>query len=535
MMNWADSWRRMAPRWKWAAALASLAAGAVLTVAIAPPLDFRLQFAPGWRQVLLFPLLSAAVLAGGLWLVSRQERPGGGASRWSAVLYALPSLAVWGTLLFLFWPGFLSYDSCSVWQQAQSGHYVDMQPVLYSWSLKIGILLGGSPGWAVLFYLILHSAIAGYCLSTLRQLGMPAMACAVLSVIYAALPSSAVLNMTLWKDLPYTALLTLYATWMLRAVASQGAWLRPWRNRLALAAVGALVGLLRQNGLIVAVVAPLALLLAFRLEWRATLAVWGGTVGLRWLVKALLYATLAVQRPEGMTYVVSFLPAVTAHVVSRTPLLEPERALLSRVAPLDSAGWNRYSPFAFDWVWFEPGMAWKELPPGEVPKLWLKLLWRRPWVHIRHYLLSGSSIWSVHTLPTGYVMTFPAFCEPDGTVKTGVPNNPDLMDVTISNPVAKRVAPLFWKTIHPRFEWWCWRAAAYLYLLLAAVAVASLRARNPRYLLVAVPVLLNAMTVWLFCVTQDFRYVYPTLSLSLLVSPYLLFCVPRSADVEGGR
>jgi hypothetical protein len=534
-MRLTDPWRNMVPRQKWAVALASLAAGAVLTVAIAPPLDCWLKFVPGWRQVLLFPALSAFVMAAGLWLVMRQERIGRGASRWSAVLYALPSLIVWGANLCLFWPGFLSYDSCSVWSQALSGRYADMQPVLYSWSMKIGMVLGNSPGWAVLFYLLLHAAVAGYCLSTLQRLGMPAKVCAALSVIYALLPPNAILSITLWKDVPYTALLTLYATWLLQVVVSQGAWLRSWRNRLCLAAAGALIALFRQNGLIVAVAAPLVLLPAFRADWRGIITVWGGTVGIRWLVKALLYATLSVQPPQAMTYVISFLPAITAQVVSHTPLRESERALLSRVAPLDSASWGAYSPFAFDWVWFAPGMSWKQLPPQEVPRLWLTLLLRNPWVHFRHYVLSGSPVWSVNTLPTGYVMTFPAFCSDNGTVKTGVPNHPGMLEVETASPVTKRVAPLFWKTLHPRFEWWCWRSAAYLYLLLGAVVVACLRARNPRYLLVAGPVLLNSMTVWLFCVTQDFRYVYPTLSLALLVSPYLLFYVPRKSVSEADR
>jgi hypothetical protein len=77
-------------------------------------------------------------------------------------------------------------------------------------------------------------------------------------------------------------------------------------------------------------------------------------------------------------------------------------------------------------------------------------------------------------------------------------------------------------TERPKIEWFFWRNAFWMYLLIFAACVASMRTRNWKYMLVTLPVLLNAMPLVLLSGGHIYRYIIPTIWAGLLLSGFFL-------------
>jgi hypothetical protein len=222
---------------------------------------------------------------------------------------------------------------------------------------------------------------------------------------------------------------------------------------------------------------------------------------------------------------------IAAHVARGTRLTTDELRALDRIRPVAS-GWP-YQPDYADPLLFDGHFSFAGAREvcGDLPAVFLDLTWRRPLVTLRHFVWSTTYLWRVRD-GRGDRMWGPV-------ISLGPADEVTTMD--------RRFSPERWgfgpQSQLPRFErrvaewicysfdsrrtnWLLWRPALWLYLGVAAALVAVLRARTGAYLLVIVPVLLNALGVAGFGCGQIFRYQYATNLVVPLVAGFLFVGVP---------
>jgi hypothetical protein len=144
----------------------------------------------------------------------------------------------------------------------------------------------------------------------------------------------------------------------------------------------------------------------------------------------------------------------------------------------------------------------------------LKLTLRSPGVTLEYLLKRTNYIFQV----------FQPYVDRVGYVATQ--NDPNEFGLSIDSklPGARSfLTTLANLTKRPKTDWFFWRNAFWMYLLVFAAVVASVRSRSWKYGLALLPVMLNALPLILFSGGQIYRYIIPTIWVSTLLSGYLLF------------
>ena len=71
-------------------------------------------------------------------------------------------------------------------------------------------------------------------------------------------------------------------------------------------------------------------------------------------------------------------------------------------------------------------------------------------------------------------------------------------------------------TFAPQNLWLLWRPALYLYASILFVALLAYRTKKREWLLLFIPSFINALSVLLINLAQDFRYMYPSYMVGLI-------------------
>ena len=171
----------------------------------------------------------------------------------------------------------------------------------------------------------------------------------------------------------------------------------------------------------------------------------------------------------------------------------------------------------------------------DLTRTFCALLIRRPSVNFEHYRALGSLIWRIRWSPC--VASAVSY---DGTEWSRVdPAERDFARGTWkirSIPVARPLPPLFAWATEADWAWLTWRPALYMYLFLFAVVVATLRAAKWQYLVVAVPVVVQASIMTFVVTCPEFRYHWSVYLAGMLCSGFLLLGVPlRRTGTQGDR
>ncbi len=101
--------------------------------------------------------------------------------------------------------------------------------------------------------------------------------------------------------------------------------------------------------------------------------------------------------------------------------------------------------------------------------------------------------------------------------------------------MTRPLPPLLAWAYKEKWNWLTWRPALYLYLFLFGVVVAAVRAGRWRYLLLAVPVVVQVAAMSIFVVTAEFRYQWCLILVGLLCSGFLLLGVPLRQVAAAGQ
>ena len=457
------------------------------------------------------------------WLVGRPVRAPMPArvSRWAWLYYALPCIVVWSAYLLAFWPGLMSPDSIGQWGQMLTGSYSDVIVPLHTMTNWLVTRAWLSPAAPATMQLVILGVLIGLGLQQLRRLGAPRAVTWVICALLALSPAISSLVITLWKDIPYTVLTLALTLLVFDIVVSHGNSLRRRAYWLLLGVIGGLVAAYRYNGPVPAFGTLMILLIAYH-PWKRQLllslltaiALWQG-------VQVPLYNVLHVQRAR-WTSLQPILFQVAAHVAAGTELSREERSYLEDARSL-ADGWQ-YDCHSIDSTLFSGrfNLGVVDKDPHRIIEIWWDLTRRNPLVNLEHIVCNSTLVWQVTQPGSACLHTVPIFIE-NGNVRTIASNPYGLREHSLLPQIEPLLTSLYMWTIENSQVWLVWRPALYLYLALGSVALVALRVRTWRYLLILLPVCLNALALALTATDCDSRFHFPIYLVGMMMLGLLAF------------
>jgi hypothetical protein len=314
------------------------------------------------------------------------------------VLRLILLLALVGVLT-LNWPGHLSVDSVLALHEGRFQVRETWNPAIFGWLL--GVLDRLHPGGA------LATVLSGVLLFGAWMV-MPSLRprttwlAPILALGLVALPQVLIYPGIVWKDV-WFAVATL-AGFVVLAIGVRDPQKRaPWTSLMIAALLFAVAGLLRQNGLIFAIPAALAL------AWARSRFGWGPGVrlALGWLVAVFVLALLlsATARPQGVGAPDDSggkgVRLLQSYDLAAAAALRPDRPTphIDAIAP-DVGAYIRthadrlYSPHRVDVLTADAwlGQNLPRVPPAAIQADWLDLITRDPGLYLQGRALAFQQV-----------------------------------------------------------------------------------------------------------------------------------------------
>jgi hypothetical protein len=462
------------------------------------------------------------------WPGSAREAREAESSRWSWLAPAAVCAAVWSVFLLAFWPGLLSVDSLSQWEQMSTGRLSNGHPALHTMMIWLVTRFWHSPAAVALCQVLALALAFGLALRELGRWGVPAWARWVVTVLFALSPANTALSITLWKDIAYSITLLALSTVLLRLARTRGEALRSKAFLGGLTGLLALAMLLRHNGIPVAVLLMglLAIIVPRGLRRRVGVVVLG-SLGAFVLVMGPLYRALGVApMPRAFAYSQVFhLIGAMVHAAPDS-LAKEDRELLESMQPMKI--WrDDYYKFCVNSLIYSGQLQWSVFDESPEPgralvRLWLKLMPDHVPTLIEHQLGASSLVWRIQQAPQAYTYLY----------QFDVPANEMGLKRDSRWPAAERALTRWLDaTAQPKVMAWFWRPALLLYLSLFCALIAAVRLRQGWVVLGILPAVLNSAVLMGLSLAQDFRYQYP-MHVAGLVSLLLVFVRREALAVE---
>lgn len=442
--------------------------------------------------------------------------------------YAWPCLVVWALYLVAFWPALMSPDSIAQWDQVLKTSFSNNYPAFHTLTNWLITRIWLSPAAIAVVQIIALACVFSLTVHELGLWGMGPRAKALVTAVFCLSPVNGMMVISLWKDIPYTcAILGLFMV-VLRAVRTEGRWLRTGPGMVALWFALVLASLYRHNG------PPVMglLLVVMLVVWRTVCFKQLLRVSFNWIL-VFIIITGPVYRLIGVVPMAKFfalqnvmhqIGAMISHGVIRSG---SDLKFLALIQPIE--GWTKfYNCYSLNVLIYNQYVQHQfiESHAEQLFDIWKGSILRRPEVVLEHQKCVTSMLWQV-----------PEPLDTDGrlyTIELGIVENDfDLQTQSLWPKLHNIIYSVVRLSHSPNIIWFVWRPAFYLYSLLLCVCLAALRTKNIGVLLVGLPAVLNSI-VWLAVITtQDFRFQYPVYVMALIV-PALLFVPRQPTQTQSG-
>ena len=470
--------------------------------------------------------ISLILLAASIWAIAHRsiESPESKGASLSWFWFTLPIFLVWSIYLLVFWPGSMTTDSLGQWREVVSGQFTDFHPAFHTLSIWLITRLWFSPAAVALAQILALSGLVGWGVSLFHRWGAPGWLTWLVVGLMAISPVNGMMIVTLWKDIPYSISIVALTLLVLLMIKSEGKWIEKRLAWMILGAIAALTALYRHNGIVAAFGTLGCLLLAYRNHWKRLLGALLLAIGFWWGVRGPLYNLLGVPQSQGsLFWGISSVYVIDRQLASGIPLLEDEKAFLSQVYPL-KPGWP-YDCYNLNKI-LEDGRldtTFVAAHGTELARLALSLTLRNPTETFNHLICHNAYIFQITQPPrSGYEYA-------PGKIynnSLGLENNSKLPELR------SLILATMQKTSPRQWSWLIWRTAFWTYLLIFASMIASFRANSWKYLIILTPILFNDLSLLFSSGIQSFRYVYPAMLISILMSGYLILLPARIPESQ---
>jgi hypothetical protein len=447
-------------------------------------------------------------------------------------------------VIFLLWwaafyPGGMSYDSISYVWHVTTGHWMSNHSVAYDGLVWVSLQLTGDLALLTLAQSIAMAATLAYVAVTLRQFGVRNRWSATAAIACAVLPSIGTFVVFVWKDVPFAIGAVLAFGAAGRLAARRVPWARPaddkaFRNEIAMLFLGFLcMGLFRNNGLLVAVLAAPVLLLVLPRMRKAVLAATVIPAVIAAALNLAVYPALGVTTPtKDQVYAMNYADIAVVYGKVPSSFTEADKELMAKVAPLSHWSGKAANCYNADWAMRPPMNRPKAAEYNtELIDLWTRVLKRTPDQMIAARLCRSHIAWS----------PFPGPADKAGNTLISYPSvpknlfgwadwNPEMRDspyrpilkIRPLNDQLHDIAYVGWKASKtPQLQWLLFRGAAWCYAAYAVLLVFSRRHRSWAPLgMMAIPLALQ-LTVVAANPAPLARYMFAPMFLGIMALPLI--------------
>ena len=446
-------------------------------------------------------------------------------------------LAVFAIALLCSYPGFCSFDSRHIMNQALGqSHYSPAHryeglsahhPPFYTFLVWVAFSLtsfAGDMDVSIATFMAGQATfvalVVALALAVLNEAKAPAWVIVLALAFYALTPVLAAHAITMWKDTPFSACILLL-TAIIVLYVQKGALSA--RGIVGLAVVLLLTALLRSNGIIVMAATLAVLCLHFRKQVKPLLASFGSIVAVLAFISLVVYPALSVSSAHFAESVSLPLQQLGATIADDGTISKDDREFLDTVLPLEEWKEN-YNPTLVNDLKLHEQFddEFLEAHKAEFLMIWLRTMPANLKTYFKAWVLVTYGYWQPgHENTIGYKYTMTK--QDDSIVRDkvrdliGLGYNPH----RIANAEKEYFTLLF-------------GMGSYIWLVLLALVLCYARGGRRsmgRCALVLTPILVLFLTLMLASPTfSDYRYVL-SLFLVLPLLPYLVASNPRRADV----
>ena len=159
-------------------------------------------------------------------------------------------MIVWTVVFIGMFPGTITSDSIDQYLQALGiWKFNNAHPVLMTFLLRITLIISKNPAFFIYLQIIFFSVLLSFILTFLYKNGLSKKAIYIFSVLFAILPSSYLLIVTLWKDVIFTISLLWMTYLVLKMLLNEKEFFVNKKNSIFFIIATMLVSFFRHNGI----------------------------------------------------------------------------------------------------------------------------------------------------------------------------------------------------------------------------------------------------------------------------------------------
>ena len=265
-------------------------------------------------------------------------------------------------MLLCFYPGITTTDSCRQISEILSGNYSNHHPFFHTLSIRffmaIGHVFSDNINIGVLLYslasILFLSAVFSYMITTLYQLKIHKAIIISLIFFYFLLPSHIMNSFTMWKDIPFSAVVLLFTVSFFRVMKNIGKHHTDDRILLFLSVF--CFCLLRNNGLIAFIIVIFAFAIIYRkyvsqINIKRLLIGMSSSVVLCIIIVNPVMDAMGIKKTETVESFSIPIQQISRTVIDNNDLSEKQEKLISELIDVEKIR-ELYSPYISDPVKF---------------------------------------------------------------------------------------------------------------------------------------------------------------------------------------
>ncbi|SUY46172.1 Uncharacterised protein [Clostridium putrefaciens] len=432
------------------------------------------------------------------------------------LIYAVPFILLGIFYLLAFYPGVMTADSMNQWWQISEGVYYDSNPVVHTLFTYLITKVWYSPAAVVIVQVLIMSIMIGYCMYNFERLGVDKKILYLITLVMALNPVNGIMFITLWKDIIYSGFILLFTMLIINIVITNNEWIYNRKNLIYFILCSLGVVLFRHNGLVPLFGTLIMLILVNIKKSKPYIITFVSVLTIFLLIKGPIYSLIGIE-PASSSEAFGIPTQQIAAVIKNNGYLNEEQLKkATEIMPLSSWSEN-YMPGNVDYIKFHKDFKVDSLMDDKVGflKLWAGACIQNPKIAFDSYLSQTAIGWSVK----GYV---------NGGSRGILENSLGLKQTVLINSLTKLCNKFLDLTQKPDLQHFFWKPAFQMFFILLFGLLAILR-NGSKTLLVILPVLLNAATIFIATPAQDFRYLYSNTLVYLIP---IVFCFIKIDSVK---